>query len=54
MVIVSLLSGENIVGTWYATVFRKIRDLIPYVIGSCLLIKFVNNLFFTDIDFRKP
>ena len=30
LVIVSPLSRESTVGTWDATVFREIRDLIPF------------------------
>ena len=30
LVIVSPLSRESMVGTWNATVFREIRDLIPF------------------------
>ena len=36
-VIVSLLSWESTVGTLEATVFRKVRDLIPYLVLLILL-----------------
>ena len=66
MVIVSPLSRESTVGSLEATVFREIKNLIPYISvvfafnvkflfqHRALLINELRDLFFMDIDFCKP